>query len=186
MANAGMDNDKRAEKISRILGLKGNDTDTEYYRVADVLTDLRHYCDKMGVDFDDEADMAVTYYESEREEELYTKSQQKETHGLADYPTYALDDDTQQLLESAMNLAQRVIDLQEDDETAEQMQWELEDLALRFKIQRARIVTTETPNEDGSVDINIKLEPDQEPKPKLTVIEGNKEDSNVTPFPRKP
>ena len=105
---------------------------------------------------------------------------------MADYPTYALDDDTQQLLESAMNLAQRVIDLQEDDETAEQMQWELEDLALRFKIQRARIVTTETPNEDGSVDINIKLEPDQEPKPKLTVIEGNKEDSNVTPFPRKP
>tara|TARA_A200000159_G_C7323781_1_gene340016 strand:+ start:1421 stop:1678 length:258 start_codon:yes stop_codon:yes gene_type:complete len=85
-----------------------------------------------------------------------------------------------------MNLAQRVIDLQEDDETAEQMQWELEDLALRFKIQRARIVTTETANDDGSVDINIKLEPDQEPKPKLTVIEGNKEDSNVTPFPRKP
>ena len=43
---------------------------------------------------------------------------------MADYPTYALDDDTQQLLESAMNLAQRVIDLQEDDDTAEQMQWE--------------------------------------------------------------
>ena len=109
---------------------------------------------------------------------------------MADYPTYAIDDDTQQLLESAMNLAQRVIDLQEDDETAEQMQWELEDLALRFKIQRARIITTETANDDGSVDINIKLEPEEEPKtkPKLTVIDGAIEDNdnNITPFPKKP
>ena len=107
---------------------------------------------------------------------------------MADYPTYALDDDTQQLLESAMNLAQRVIDLQEDDDTAEQMQWELEELALRFSIQRARIVTTETANDDGSVDINIKLEPEEEPKtkPKLVVIDGNKDDDTVTPFPKKP
>lgn len=108
---------------------------------------------------------------------------------MADYPTYALDDDTQQLLESAMNLAQRVIDLQEDDDTAEQMQWELEELALRFSIQRARIVTTETANDDGSVDINIKLEPEEEDtkKPTLTVIDGDRTDNdNVTPFPKKP
>lgn len=108
---------------------------------------------------------------------------------MADYPTYALDDDTQQLLESAMNLAQRVIDLQEDDDTAEQMQWELEELALRFSIQRARIITTETANDDGSVDINIKLEPEEEDtkKPTLTVIDGDiNDDNNVTPFPKKP
>ena len=108
---------------------------------------------------------------------------------MADYPTYALDDDTQQLLESAMNLAQRVIDLQEDDDTAEQMQWELEELALRFSIQRARIITTETANDDGSVDINIKLEPEEEDtkKPTLTVIDGDITDNdNVTPFPKKP
>ena len=108
---------------------------------------------------------------------------------MADYPTYALDDDTQQLLESAMNLAQRVIDLQEDDDTAEQMQWELEELALRFSIQRARIITTETANDDGSVDINIKLEPEEEEtkKPTLTVIDGDISDNdNVTPFPKKP
>ena len=108
---------------------------------------------------------------------------------MADYPTYALDDDTQQLLESAMNLAQRVIDLQEDDDTAEQMQWELEELAIRFSIQRARIITTETANDDGSVDINIKLEPEEEEvkKPTLTVIDGDINDNdNVTPFPKKP
>ena len=108
---------------------------------------------------------------------------------MADYPTYAIDDDTQQLLESAMNLAQRVIDLQEDDETAEKMQWELEDLALRFNIQRSRIITTETRQEDGSVDINIKLEIEEETKkPKLTVIDGAIEDNdnNITPFPKKP
>ncbi len=108
---------------------------------------------------------------------------------MADYPTYAIDDDTQQLLESAMNLAQRVIDLQEDDDTAEQMQWELEELALRFSIQRARVITETTNNEDGSVDINIKLEPEEveDSKPKLTVIEGNKGDDTVVALhPRDP
>ena len=87
-----------------------------------------------------------------------------------------------------MNLAQRVIDLQEDDDTAEQMQQELEELALRFSIQRARIITTETAREDGSVDINIKLEPEEETKkPTLTVIDGDISDNdNVTPFPKKP
>lgn len=97
---------------------------------------------------------------------------------MSEYPTYAIDDDTQELLESAMNLAQRVIDLQEDDETAEAMQYELEELAERFNIQRARVVTTETAREDGSVDINIKLEPDTV-KPKFTVIDGNKEDPKI-------
>ena len=108
---------------------------------------------------------------------------------MSEYPTYAIDDDTQELLESAMNLAQRVIDLQEDDETAESMQYELEELAERFNIQRARVVTTETANDDGSVDINIKLEPDAV-KPKFTVIEGNKLDPKIVPLkptdPTKP
>ena len=108
---------------------------------------------------------------------------------MSEYPTYAIDDDTQELLESAMNLAQRVIDLQEDDETAESMQYELEELAERFNIQRARIVTTETAREDGSVDFNIKLEPDAV-KPKFTVIDGNKLDPKIVPLkptdPSKP
>ena len=66
-----------------------------------------------------------------------------------EYPQYVIDDDTQQLLESCMNLAQRVIDLQEDDETAESMQYELEELAERFNIQRGRVVTSQTTREDG-------------------------------------
>ena len=108
---------------------------------------------------------------------------------MSEYPTYAIDDDTQELLESCMNLAQRVIDLQEDDETAESMQYELEELAERFNIQRARVVTTETAREDGSVDINIKLEQENKP-PKLTVVDGNKLDPKIVPIkptdPTKP
>ena len=108
---------------------------------------------------------------------------------MADYPTYALDDDTQELLESCMNLAQTVIDLQQDQETAETMQYELEELADRFNISRARVITTESANEDGSIDITVRLEPEHEP-PKLTVIEGNKDDRNVIPIkptdPTKP
>ena len=106
-----------------------------------------------------------------------------------EYPQYVIDDDTQQLLESCMNLAQRVIDLQEDDETAESMQYELEELAERFNIQRGRVVTSQTTREDGSIDLNIKIEPENSP-PKLTVIEGNKEDPKIVPIkptdPTKP
>lgn len=67
-----MDNVARAEKIYRLLGLEGEDTPTEYYRVADVLCDLRHWCDMNGVDFEQEERMAVTYYESEQDEEITT------------------------------------------------------------------------------------------------------------------
>ena len=39
-----MTNKERAKKIKKLLGLRGRDNDTEYYRVADVLCDLQHYC----------------------------------------------------------------------------------------------------------------------------------------------
>ena len=67
-----MDNPQRVAKVRRILGLRGNDNQKEYYRVADVLTDLRHYCDSQNIDFDQEMTTSVTFYESECE-------QQKET-----------------------------------------------------------------------------------------------------------
>ena len=41
------------------------------------------------------------------------------------------------------------------------------------------MVTTETAREDGSVDVNIRLELEQDNKPKLTLIEGNKTDGNI-------
>ena len=98
-----------------------------------------------------------------------------------EYPQYVIDDDTQELLESCMNLAQFIVDMQQDDETAQTMQFELEELAERFNITRGRVVTSQTTREDGSVDINIKLEPEHSP-PKLTVIEGNKEDPKIVPI----
>ena len=73
----------------------------------------------------------------------------------------------------------QIIDLQQDDETADAMQFELEELAERFNITRTRVVTTETAREDGSVDVNIRLELEQDNKPKLTLIEGNKTDGNI-------
>ena len=67
-----MDNKARVKKITQRLGLRGNDNSTEYYRVADVLTDLRHFCDAKGIDFDKETDTSITFYESERENEKET------------------------------------------------------------------------------------------------------------------
>jgi len=107
---------------------------------------------------------------------------------VSDQPKYVIDDDTQELLESCMNLAQYIVDVQQDDATHETMQFELEELADRFNIQRGRVTTTQTTREDGSVDLNIKIEQDT-PPPKLTVIEGTK-DENVVPLkptdPSKP
>ena len=67
-----MDNPQRVAKVRRILGLRGNDNQKEYYRVADVLTDLRHYCDSQNIDFDQEMTTSITFYESECEEQKET------------------------------------------------------------------------------------------------------------------
>ena len=67
-----MDNPQRVAKVRRILGLRGNDNSKEYYRVADVLTDLRHYCDSQNIDFDQEMTTSITFYESECEEQKET------------------------------------------------------------------------------------------------------------------
>ena len=60
-----MDNFERVAKIKRILGLRGKDNQEEYYRVADVLTDLRHFCDSKSIDFDQEMTKSITFYENE-------------------------------------------------------------------------------------------------------------------------
>ena len=67
-----MDNPQRVAKVRRILGLRGEDNEKEYYRVADVLTDLRHYCDTQNIDFDQEMTTSITFYESECEEQKET------------------------------------------------------------------------------------------------------------------
>lgn len=60
-----MNNKDRYLKIKNILGLKGEETDEKYYRVADVLCDLKHFCDAESIDFDNEVDMAQKFYENE-------------------------------------------------------------------------------------------------------------------------
>ena len=75
-------NKDRADKIKKILGLRGYDTDKEYYRIADVICDLKHFCDyhkhhedkKLTVDFDEELEKGLEYYEWEMEDEKRLKN----------------------------------------------------------------------------------------------------------------
>ncbi len=70
-----MDNLERAKKIEEILGLSGNDTDSEYYGVADTISDLMHFCDANGIDFNQEMKMAYSYYVSELEEHYVSEKE---------------------------------------------------------------------------------------------------------------
>tara|TARA_R100000234_G_C4953903_1_gene158674 strand:+ start:242 stop:541 length:300 start_codon:yes stop_codon:yes gene_type:complete len=64
-----INNNDRANKVKRLLGLSGNkeskDTDKSYVRVADVLCDLQHYCDKYEIDMSQEKYMADVFYNEE-------------------------------------------------------------------------------------------------------------------------
>ena len=65
-------NKDRINKVIRLLGLTTNederkDDKNNYYRVADVLCDLKHYCDKFKIDFDQEIKMSKIYYNDEVE-----------------------------------------------------------------------------------------------------------------------
>ena len=61
-----MNNKERVKKIKNLLGLRGADSENEYYRVADVLCDLRHFCDAKKINFNHEIDMSELFYDSER------------------------------------------------------------------------------------------------------------------------
>ena len=70
-----MTNKDRADKIQRLLGLQ-DDGKAEYARVADVLCDLRHYCDLHKIDWQDEKSMANDFYDAETyQEEPLTKKE---------------------------------------------------------------------------------------------------------------
>ena len=66
-----MNNKDRVKKIKALLGLRGEDSDKEYYRVADVICDLKHFCDAKKINFYDELDVSETFYEQEREYEKW-------------------------------------------------------------------------------------------------------------------
>ena len=67
----------RANKVQRLLGLSGKeeskDTNNSYVRVADVLCDLQHYCDKYVIDMNQEKYMADVFYNDEISQEEETK-----------------------------------------------------------------------------------------------------------------
>jgi hypothetical protein len=64
-----MINKDRAEKIQRLLGLQ-DDGKAEYARVADVLCDLRHYCDLHKINWQDEKSMSYDFYDAETYQEV--------------------------------------------------------------------------------------------------------------------
>ena len=104
---------------------------------------------------------------------------------MADSIQYNLDDDTQELLEQIFNWAQEIIDLQKGEDVHEDMMTILLEAADRFNIQRNTIYIEETEQDDGTVNLKIKVEPDepQPQKPKLTVISNDDNiDSKIAKF----
>ena len=79
-----MTNKERADKIRKLLGLQGKDTEDQYYRVADVICDLKHYCDfyehheknEDDLDFDEELRRGLEFYEMENEDWQSDKKQE--------------------------------------------------------------------------------------------------------------
>mgnify|MGYP001116381403 CR=1 FL=1 len=86
-------------------------------------------------------------------------------------PTYTIDEDTRSLLEEVLQMAQRVVDLQYDDDAAEDLQSILAATADRFGIATTEFVI----EDDGEGTITMTLSEPEKPKPKFRVI------SNDTP-----
>tara|TARA_R100000329_G_scaffold135092_1_gene115330 strand:- start:180 stop:377 length:198 start_codon:yes stop_codon:yes gene_type:complete len=64
-----MNNKDRALKVKKLLGMQGEDSENEYYRVADVLCDLKHFCDEFKIDFNEEVEQSEVFYHEEKESE---------------------------------------------------------------------------------------------------------------------
>ena len=60
-----MNNKDRALKVKKLLGMQGEDSENEYYRVADVLCDLKHFCDEFRIDFNEEVEQSEIFYQNE-------------------------------------------------------------------------------------------------------------------------
>ena len=62
-----MEDEKRAKRIEKALSLgKQKDKGNQYYRVDYVVTDLHHFCDRQGINWEDEIVMSEIHYESEK------------------------------------------------------------------------------------------------------------------------
>jgi hypothetical protein len=68
-----MNNKDRALKVKKLLGMQGEDSENEYYRVADVLCDLKHFCDEFRIDFNEEVEQSEVFYQNELDNERLSK-----------------------------------------------------------------------------------------------------------------
>ena len=90
-----------------------------------------------------------------------------------DEPTYDVDEDTRTCLTEVLSLAQRTVDLQYDDETADELEQYLVSVAEAFGIETTKM--TVDVSEDGKT-YTVTTEEEEEPTPAWTptVIEGDK------------
>ncbi|MBR19778.1 MAG: hypothetical protein CMA64_06495 [Euryarchaeota archaeon] len=77
---------------------------------------------------------------------------------MSDKPKYQyiLDDETQELLDSIMNWAQRFVDMQDDDVVYKEYNEMILDLGDRFNMERNHIEYEETRSDDGS-ELNVRI-----------------------------
>ena len=73
---------------------------------------------------------------------------------------YTLEEDEKTLLEEVFNLAQKFVDLQIDDATAEELQEVLGLTASLFGIEQQEVIVEEDP-ETGNLTITVKPEAEQ-------------------------
>lgn len=100
---------------------------------------------------------------------------------MADTIQYNLDEETQELVEQIFNWAQELVDLQKGEDVHEDMMTILLEAADRFNITRNTIYIEESEESDGTVNLKIKVDVEQEPeRPKLTVVADNSTQDKVT------
>ena len=80
---------------------------------------------------------------------------------------YELEDDEKTLMEEVFNLAQKFVDLQIDDATAEELQEVLNTSANLFGILQQEVIVEEDPD-TGNLTITVKEVKDDEEEPRWT------------------
>ena len=93
-------------------------------------------------------------------------------------PLYEVDEETQTLLESVLNMVAQTSTLQIDEDSAHALLDICDEVAERFGIKSYQITVKEQEPSDDEQSITVyKSERDTpKPKPKFTVIDGKSED----------
>ena len=93
-----------------------------------------------------------------------------------DEPTYEVDEDTRALLTEVLSLAQRVIDLQYDDETADDLESILVSVSKRFGIETTKM-TVDVSDDGRTYTVNMEPtveHPEAQARWTPEVIQGDK------------